>query len=441
MKKIVLLGDSSLDNVHWVNKDGRTQESVPEQLSLRLPEHKVINFAVDGFTTQDVLKGARRNKAVSSPFHKDEMDYPLEKLKEEKELTHVVVSVGGNNVREQLARLESNTSNRKGALVGILRNIQEELIQILEEIKTSQPGAHRIIMLQYTPDSKNDNYRIYSLMKLLYPNTNPVKTLHDLIQQIYQPILQYAKEHKIPVVDTASSLCHKDSSLYVSQIEPSAKGGAIIADLIAHVVQHHDFKNEAQIYLRPFTDSSDIQTHKGFTDWYPTCLTSKFDELSTKIDAAITKNDSIKLNEAPISLSEKQLFLMKIATITVKATQLRKDGHIAAANEGVKLYKYLEGQGSDFFENSISEGDFKHWSLAAIEEARKILDTHRGWSEFLGNLACFVLGFGVGLIVKGIYNYYHEKPFFFVCQTKSSKILDEIEQTVRGASLGTDLLS
>merc|ERR1711908_83421 len=68
-----------------------------------------------------------------------------------------------------------------------------------------------------------------------------VQKLHQLMERIYAPILELARQHKLPVIDLPNSFDINDDSLYISQIEPGARGGERIAQLIAHVVQHHSF--------------------------------------------------------------------------------------------------------------------------------------------------------------------------------------------------------
>jgi lysophospholipase L1-like esterase len=268
-KRIILLGDSTLDNDHWVSQG----ESVTEQLTLRFQAstEAVVNLAVDGFTTRDVLRGAYCDKAVTDTNHPHKMAYPLEQLSKESGVTHILLSVGGNNIREKLAILaHSHVSEREELLKKIMGEIQDEYLEILNQIKQKQPKAQIIIMLQYTPDSINDRYSIYKLMSLLKANPHgPIDTLHQIMQQLYIPIFKYAKDNNIPIIDMASSLDHRDPHSYVAQIEPSAKGSAVISDLIAHVVKTHDFSKTSKIYSRPFTNTTDIQIQMNHETWKP----------------------------------------------------------------------------------------------------------------------------------------------------------------------------
>lgn len=63
-----------------------------------------------------------------------------------------------------------------------------------------------------------------------------------------------------------------------------------------------------------------------------------------------------------------------------------------------------------------------------FKTAHKALDKHRGWSEFLVNFTLGILTAGVGLLIKGTINVASNRSFFFVHQTQSSKMLDQVEE-------------
>jgi hypothetical protein len=66
-------------------------------------------------------------------------------------------------------------------------------------------------------------------------------TLGGLLETFYKPILAEAKANGIPVLDLPNTFNPNDSSLYIAQIEPSRKGGQLIAEGLAHIIKHHDF--------------------------------------------------------------------------------------------------------------------------------------------------------------------------------------------------------
>lgn len=46
------------------------------------------------------------------------------------------------------------------------------------------------------------------------------------------------------MIDLPNTFDIRDSSLYVSQIEPSSHGGEVIAKLITHVIQAHNYDKQ-----------------------------------------------------------------------------------------------------------------------------------------------------------------------------------------------------
>merc|ERR1712000_542132 len=102
--RIALIGDSTLDNVLWVENDA----SISEQLAYTIPECAVANLAADGYTSGDTLHGSERVISVGMrrrlgdpvPFDEDGVFRPLARLATlDPPPTHVVLSCGGNDVR------------------------------------------------------------------------------------------------------------------------------------------------------------------------------------------------------------------------------------------------------------------------------------------------------------------------------------------------------
>lgn len=244
-KHIVLIGDSTLDNVVWV--EGQ-QATVTHQIATLL-KCKVTNYAADGFTSHDVLFGsvpnishtARRNAGDPfPPLGTDKIFKPLEHLEKLENVSHIVLSVGGNDVREILGHLQELPTR----LGGFLQNYPT----ILNKALKVTPRV--IIMLQYRPSRNHDGYNVYSAMSKLTNGGDAVETLNALMEEIYPPILALAKEHKLAVIDLPNTFDIYNNDLYRCQIEPSQKGGQIIAELISHVVNTHDWEGPSQFYTQ-----------------------------------------------------------------------------------------------------------------------------------------------------------------------------------------------
>ncbi len=234
--KVALIGDSTFDNEFWVGTNHK--QSVPGQLEAL--GYNVTNLAIDGFTTDRVLNGgpgcAHRADNANNPYAQKS---PLSDLKGKK-FTHVVLSVGGNDIREKLH------SPNEFAKIGV--KIQRNYLEILDQIKRIDQNIRPIIMLQYCLDITNDHYGVYKAMQQLNPHAKPDLVLHDFMKEVYKPILLEAQKRKIPVIDMANTFNYRDTSLYISQIEPSKKGGNVIVRMIDHVILRHNFNGDSMCY-------------------------------------------------------------------------------------------------------------------------------------------------------------------------------------------------
>ena len=239
--RVVLLGDSTLDNVVWVD---RPADAVPPTLRRLLDQHvpgaTVTNLAADGFTSTDVLRGApaaishRAREVAGDPFSTaspTETFYPLTELKAMAlKPTHIVLSVGGNDVREILGAMHE--------LPARIAAFHENFPQIATQC--SATGAQLIIMMQYRPDisTDEDHYGVYRAIDAGVPGpSDPVGKINRIMAElVYPPVLELACANGWDVLDLPNSFDIQDSDLYRCQIEPSARGGALIAELIAHAV-------------------------------------------------------------------------------------------------------------------------------------------------------------------------------------------------------------
>ena len=232
--RVVLLGDSTLDNVVWVDEPA---QAVPAALTRSL-DAAVINLAADGFTSADMLEGAPPNishaarSAAGDPFPtaSGEPFFPLPALLDLSPApTHLVLSVGGNDVREILGAMHE--------LPARIAAFHSNYPLIAEACEAS--GARVIVMLQYRPDLATDlkHYGVYRAIDAGIPGGGDrVAKLNQLMQGIYPPVLALALAKGWDVLDLPNTFDIHCSELYRCQIEPSPRGGALIAELIAHAV-------------------------------------------------------------------------------------------------------------------------------------------------------------------------------------------------------------
>lgn len=158
-KHVVLMGDSTLDNVIWLDS---YEECVKAKLQESLGEDVFIsNYAADGFTTTNMIEGAVPALSHSAREETDPFPCPLQvfnplehlaELHKKKPVTHVVLSIGGNDIRVVLRSFER-----------ILQSMQKFLanyIKIVDECVKVTPKV--IIMMQYRPSLYQDKvYGVY----------------------------------------------------------------------------------------------------------------------------------------------------------------------------------------------------------------------------------------------------------------------------------------
>ena len=215
---------------------------------------------------------------------------------------YVVLSVGGNDFRENL----SNPLK----LLWDIASIQKRYVQIVQEIQSiPYRDVRPILMLQYKTDKNYDPDKIYPLMQglgifarcvqcaafatlfavstftvlgkislvsavifsalsalglyvtnkvspitrvidLFRGKIDPVETFDRLAEAFYKPILAYAKEHKIPVLDLTHTF-DPTKPLYKYGIEPNVEGGKLIAEGIHHIIMNHKFSSPSRVYAKP----------------------------------------------------------------------------------------------------------------------------------------------------------------------------------------------
>lgn len=146
------------------------------------------------------------------------------------------------------------------------------------------------------------------------------------------------------------------------------------------------------------------------------------------------ENEDIKFKKN-IYITQLGLLQLKISDLKTRLlmalgngeTNKHKKLHLAyiAANT---LYAALKAEGETYFKNPTlgTYQVFKTNCKKQIEIARKELSDHRGWSEFLSNLALGLTTLGLGILIKGIINHANNRHFLFACKTKSEEELDNL---------------
>jgi hypothetical protein len=210
----------------------------------------VKNLAADGFNSTDALNGSRTvisvglRKAIGDPvpFDTDGTFRPLKQLSSlEPPPTHVVLSIGGNDVREILGDISQ--------LPQIIHTFNSNYPAILEGCLSVTKNV--IIMLQYRPSYYMDGggYGVYDAIGRIPGPGDSVAKLNGLMQQIYVPVLAHARQHRLAIIDLPRTFDIYQDDLYEHQIEPSARGGQIIAALAAHITASHGAEKPSTFYM------------------------------------------------------------------------------------------------------------------------------------------------------------------------------------------------
>ncbi len=129
-----------------------------------------------------------------------------------------------------------------------------------------------------------------------------------------------------------------------------------------------------------------------------------------------------------------QVFNAQLDLLLDKISEFeQRPGTEDARKAAYKLYTQLNTAAAIYFSQPPTVDAYKTFKSdcnAFIKEAREQLEMHRGWSEFLRNLALAVGTLGFGLLIKGFINVTNNRAFFFCSETDSSKRLGLISDTV-----------
>jgi len=208
MSHLALLGDSIFDNAAYV-ADG---PAVIDQVNRRTPDGwRASLLAVDGDTTLDVpqqLKGM-----------------PLD-------VTHLVLSVGGNDALGCMLRLEAKATSVKQGLV-VLTQIKMEFEANYQRLISSMVALNRPLMV----------CTVYDQVPGL------VAELQTALGMFNDVILREAVRWALPVLDLRMICTEPEDYSYISPIEPSAKGGEkLVVKLMAAMVEHDFSRPTCRVY-------------------------------------------------------------------------------------------------------------------------------------------------------------------------------------------------
>ena len=159
------------------------------------------------------------------PVEKDNKVYPLNLLKNNKDITHVVLSIGGNDVRVEIFSCYGNTEElikklkTNDVFIGNYKKAVEEVLKIKPNV---------ILVIVYRP---GPGFLL------------PLKSINLLFEEFAPKMIDFAREKSIPVIDLSRTFDPLDSSHYgTTPIEPSNESGMFIAELVNTVLNDYDFE-------------------------------------------------------------------------------------------------------------------------------------------------------------------------------------------------------
>lgn len=207
-RKIALLGDSIFDNESYVLPG----KAVIDQINqLHKNDWSAELLAVDGATTIDV---------------------PSQCLQVNEDITHIVVSIGGNDALNHIGVFEEAVSS------------VFEGMQYLWEIKDQfQKSYHEMLAHLVSLDKKITLCSIYNTCPgIEVPLLTALSVFNDVI--FYEAFKLGA-----PVFDFRQTFNSPSDYSSISPIEPSETGGMKIAKAISSLMETHDFSiNNTVIY-------------------------------------------------------------------------------------------------------------------------------------------------------------------------------------------------
>jgi hypothetical protein len=197
MKRVVLLGDSILDNAAYVGG----APDVVEQVRQRLPDGwKATLGALDGSTTRDVPGQLRLLPA---------------------DATHLILSVGGNDALGSGDFLAAPAGSTAEALLG--------LAEIADGFERMYHAMLTEVLAQGLPTA------ICTIYYPRFPDATLQKIAVAGLTVFNDCIIRSAFFHRIPLLDLRF-ICTEEGD-YANPIEPSARGGEKIARAIVETVQ------------------------------------------------------------------------------------------------------------------------------------------------------------------------------------------------------------
>lgn len=141
------------------------------------------------------------------------------------------------------------------------------------------------------------------------------------------------------------------------------------------------------------------------------------------LQLGINESDTDKLIA---TINQRNALYNALAIIHDKANQLAEEGFEIAAVKAHSLIRSIVGE----TERNYTPEQFKQACQRHIEDARPVLEVHRGWKEVFANLGIALGLGGVGYLLAGAVNYLVNGRFSFHVKTRSEEKLDQLSESL-----------
>lgn len=244
--KIILIGDSVLDNFYWLSN--KTQDLKKELLDLG---YSVDNNAVDESKLFDVINGTipkqiyKDTRSYPYPINNNGKVLPLELLSSNSSDDMVVLSIGGNDLRENLMKLMWGVDSFFDSVVtdNYIIAYKNLLVKILNK------KSKLLLVCLYIP--------------YIGPDSNYV-LLNNFASQLREKWFHFmnvlAKKCNIPLLDLSRTFdCTNRKHYGATEIEPSNLSNKCIADCIDKIYNSYDGYH---VYFAPNCDISQFKVEQ-----------------------------------------------------------------------------------------------------------------------------------------------------------------------------------
>jgi len=240
---VVLLGDSTLDNVNWVGEHPSVTEHLKLKIKQRGSQHKawrVTNCSIDGYMIQGVVR-------IQIP------NIP-------RDASHLIVSVGGNNALGMLGDIDANGAWNPLTILRAICKIYGDFQNSYEAMLDRMPLPNVTVCTLYLPQFIHlpltrpfivlpNGYPLATRINAMSTKANSMLTTSILSLGVFcinRVIRGIARRRRLPVIDLYTIFDQAED--YANPIEPSAQGGDKISENILSVVLTHDFDGPSRVY-------------------------------------------------------------------------------------------------------------------------------------------------------------------------------------------------